>query len=431
MRIWAETLVLEMDSFIQLIRDAVPDDIFGQFSSESLSDSGALEPPNLQANNIGHLNPIQQALYKYLTEPTVLEDWFANEQVALEALLRIIVMGGGLSFRGWQYSTVQIEGLEDTSSRNVYVLKDGTVIIARPKAKHINRGNLARSNTLLAFPAAIRTPLLFYLYVCRPVSSRILHDISLDTSYRAYLFCDPPLSLPSLKTKDDDTSSVSDRSDSNIGQEPHSSADDRSLSSLSCYSSNTDSSKTCSDSDFEAESTDEDDSDFEAESTNKDDPGLGAKPHLQDHRSAVWDPGYVSDIIKASTAASLGCEFSIHRIRQLVQSVFRAKVPQLFSLTTGDRPPWLEHAQSVGFPAEWGDTASYWLEVLAASHIWHSILLSSPLPEYCTSMIGQSAHFASETSEFWAVAIAEAWKMISRKRASQEFWDENDFLKVF
>lgn len=184
MRKWSQASNNAIDTFTDSLKTLAPGDIFEEFCRSKITDTKALEAPHRQQEN-GWLQPLQQRLFLYRTGQgrEAAEEWLGAEQEALKTLLTILCLGGGISFRLWQYSTIQWDS-SGSSERNIWILNNGTAIIARPLAKQRDR---THAPTLLAFPHRIHREIQFYLYVVRPTICRILEQLGLDTS-RHHIF---------------------------------------------------------------------------------------------------------------------------------------------------------------------------------------------------------------------------------------------------
>jgi hypothetical protein len=93
-------------------------------------------------------------------------------------LAQIFCLAVGVPFRGWQLASVYWDSSQ-TQKRNVWVLKDGSVIVSHPQAKQRNK---VTAPTLVSFPQAISSLLSFYLFIIRPIACKILSDLQLDSS---------------------------------------------------------------------------------------------------------------------------------------------------------------------------------------------------------------------------------------------------------
>jgi hypothetical protein len=192
MRKWSQASQDAINTFTNLLKVLAPDDdIFQEFCHSNLVDVKAREAPHRQPGN-QWLQHLQERLLSCLADTQPNEDkedtaeaWLLSEQDTLKSLLPILCLAGGVSFRAWQYSAIQFDSSENTE-RNIWILTDGTVIVARPKSKQRHR---AHAPTFLAFPHKIYPELQFYLYVIRPVACRILEQFQQDSSqHRVFLW---------------------------------------------------------------------------------------------------------------------------------------------------------------------------------------------------------------------------------------------------
>ncbi|EDR05337.1 uncharacterized protein LACBIDRAFT_329748 [Laccaria bicolor S238N-H82] len=124
-----------------------------------IKDEGIRLAPHRQVQNLRWMGPVQSQLRKLVFDHISAKEgeiqvdlrqancWLEQEQMALDSLANILVLSTGVSFRGWQLSSVRFD-CSESMDRNVWIV-DNTFIATHPKAKQRNR---EFAPTLVAFP---------------------------------------------------------------------------------------------------------------------------------------------------------------------------------------------------------------------------------------------------------------------------------------
>jgi hypothetical protein len=195
MRTWAAACKAADTNFQDAILSLAIDSDFIQNSMKTMhdiKDEGIRLSPHRQVQNLGWMAPIQRQLRKLVFDQISginaeidiqqADYWLENEQTALESLATIFVLSTGVSFRGWQLSSVRFDFLE-SMNRNVWIV-DNTFIVTHPKAKQCNR---EYAPTLVAFPKKLFSHIAVYLYIIRPVACEVLKALNRDVSCHSSL----------------------------------------------------------------------------------------------------------------------------------------------------------------------------------------------------------------------------------------------------
>lgn len=190
MRKWAATCEFAIRNFQQAITTLLTADnraVLTTFPFEKIQDHDARGAPHRQPTNEMWLTPLRDTVSNDIVQSLSVaselsslqvQKWLNKEQEALRYLALIFCLGCGISFRGWQLSSIFFD-CSDEVDRNVWILKDGTIIVANPKAK---QRNMDRFPTLLAFPKCMSKHIAFYLYVIRGVACDLLKLSNVDAS---------------------------------------------------------------------------------------------------------------------------------------------------------------------------------------------------------------------------------------------------------
>ena len=167
------------------------DGFFLAFCGHQIEDRKVQAAPYRQSCNQSWMQQIMEDLYQEIYKSlkdgkgslnsSKADMWFQQEQCALSSLAQIFCLAVGVPFRGWQLASVYWD-CSQTQKRNVWVLKDGRVIVSHPQAKQRNK---VTAPTLVSFPQTMSSILSFYLFIIRPIACKILSDLQLDSSLHA------------------------------------------------------------------------------------------------------------------------------------------------------------------------------------------------------------------------------------------------------
>lgn len=191
MRVWSVACKAAIEAFqasVISLSCGSFDGLFSVFCGHRIEDEKVKAAPHRQSCNQSWMQPITDDLaleiYKSLKDnkghlnSSKAVMWFQQEQFALSSLAQIFCLAVGVPFRGWQLASVYWD-CSQTQKRNVWVLKDGRVIVSHPQAKQRNK---VTAPTLVSFPQTMSSLLSFYLFVIRPIACKILSDLQLDSS---------------------------------------------------------------------------------------------------------------------------------------------------------------------------------------------------------------------------------------------------------
>ncbi|EDR13487.1 uncharacterized protein LACBIDRAFT_322458 [Laccaria bicolor S238N-H82] len=160
--------------------------------THEIKDVGIRLAPHQQVQNLRWMGPIQSQLRKLVFDHISVIDgeiqvdlhqancWLEQEQMALDSLANILVLSTGVSFCGWQLSSVRFD-CSELMDRNVWIV-DNTFIATHPKAKQCNREFVP---TPVAFPKKLFSYIAVYLYFIRPVACNVLKALNRDFSYHS------------------------------------------------------------------------------------------------------------------------------------------------------------------------------------------------------------------------------------------------------
>ena len=194
MRAWAAACKAADTNFREAVLSlAIDADFIGNSTSRTheIKDEGIRLAPHRQVQNLRWMAPIQSQLRKLVFDQiSVIAEaeidlhqancWLKQEQIALESLANIFVLSTGVSFRGWQLSSVRFD-CSESMDRNVWIV-DNTFIATHPKAKQRDR---EFAPTLVAFPKKLFPYIAVYLYFIRPVACEVLKALNRDFSYHS------------------------------------------------------------------------------------------------------------------------------------------------------------------------------------------------------------------------------------------------------
>lgn len=149
-----------------------------------IQDDNVPSGPHAQKHNIAIVKPLQDQLRRefqsdrkhrlFSKDPKALKTWCRLDQHILSLLAMIFTISCGFSFRGWQLTGLTFHAA-DGSRRNLWILADGRVIVANPRAK---QSDFAVYPTLLAFPADVSAILIFYFVILRPLACEALDGVA-------------------------------------------------------------------------------------------------------------------------------------------------------------------------------------------------------------------------------------------------------------
>jgi hypothetical protein len=107
--------------------------------------------------------------------------WFNMEQISvLPSLAKVLALACGIGLQEFKYGQICFNP-EAHSERNVWVLKNGLIVINDP-VKSLGRRN-SKSTHLFAFPREVTKHLALYLYVIRPIAIELLAYLGQDVPY--------------------------------------------------------------------------------------------------------------------------------------------------------------------------------------------------------------------------------------------------------
>lgn len=212
LRKWSSACISAISSFVDSVNGLVFNSkILDHFRPQDMTDEKNLNAaPHRQAQNQVLINPYQEHLEKEIfatlstgsqqVDPVKAETWLAAEQATLTMLADILCLAGGISFRGWQLSSIRYDS-SDSQARNIWII-DKTIVVSHPKAK---QRNLEYAPTLLAFPRSMTTHLIIYLYHIRPIACSILKVLKRENAVHSTF-----LWVNSMPTKGSDLPSLWD-----------------------------------------------------------------------------------------------------------------------------------------------------------------------------------------------------------------------------
>ncbi|KIL56003.1 hypothetical protein M378DRAFT_1039922 [Amanita muscaria Koide BX008] len=190
MRTWAMACEAAGTGFREAVLSLAIDADFVEKSMSlmhKIKDEGIRLAPHRQVQNLTWMAPIQSWLRKVVFDQISTIDaeidlhqancWLKKEQMALESLANVFLLSTGVSFRGWQLSSIRFD-CSESSNRNVWIV-DETFIATHPKAKQRNK---EFTPTLVAFPKQLFPHISIYLYLIRPVACEVLKALHRDSS---------------------------------------------------------------------------------------------------------------------------------------------------------------------------------------------------------------------------------------------------------
>ncbi|KAF8879434.1 hypothetical protein CPB84DRAFT_1687963, partial [Gymnopilus junonius] len=200
LRKWSSSCNLAIRNFMDAVKGLLfntktLDDFRPQLMTDVKSMNAA---PHRQIQNQDLLTPYRERLKKEIfstlstdnqkVDTIKAETWLKAEQAALTILAIILCLAGGISFRGWQLSSIRFDS-SDSQRRNVWII-DKTCVVSHPKAK---QRQVDYAPTLLAFPRSITTYLILYLYYIRPIACCILRALDRDDELHSTLLWVNPM----------------------------------------------------------------------------------------------------------------------------------------------------------------------------------------------------------------------------------------------
>lgn len=199
MRKWAAACKSAMDRFQASIKLLVFQSEGLGIQSIKIEDNKVREAPHRQTANLQSTAAAQNMLFARILENAssapagenadqCLRSWLAEEQKALEFLAVVLCLASGVSFRGWQLSSIRFD-CSGHHNRNLWIV-DGRVLVSHPKAKQWTH---KYAPTLLAFPLAISSVIAYYTAIIRPTACLVLKHLGIDDLLHSTLLWSDPI----------------------------------------------------------------------------------------------------------------------------------------------------------------------------------------------------------------------------------------------
>lgn len=168
-----------------------------EICSFKIDDNKVRDAPHRQTVNFERTKAAQSGLFAKILEDAAVNGgdvseylrlWLAEEQKAIEFLVVILCLACGVSFRGWQFSSIRLD-CSGPHDRNLWIV-DGHVLVSHPDAK---QRKLKHAPTFLAFPLSISSDVTYYTAVIRPTACMVLKHLEIDDACHSVLLLSNPI----------------------------------------------------------------------------------------------------------------------------------------------------------------------------------------------------------------------------------------------